>query len=64
MFLVTTTTKENKEFPLQLYYSVLTSDLIAPLVILVLTCVCHILYQLLSPFLELHHTISMDLALT
>ena len=52
------------EFPLQLYYSVLTSNLNAPLVILVLAHVSCILHWSLSPFLELHCTIPMDLLLT
>ena len=64
MFLFNTTTKENRESPLWPYYSVLASDLIVPLVIVILAHISHILHQSLSPFLELCHTISMDLALT
>ena len=50
MVLVTTTTKQNREFPLRPYYSVLTSDLIAPLVIVVLAYVSRISHWLLLPF--------------
>ena len=64
MFLVTTTTKENREFPLRLYYSVLTSDLVVPLIVLILAHISCISHRLLSPILELCCTISTDLALT
>ena len=47
-----------------LYYSVLTSDLIAPLVVVILTCISCISHWSLSPFLELCRTISIDPLLT
>ena len=49
---------------LQPSYSVLTSDLVVLLVVLVLAHVSCISHQSLLPFLELCHTISMDLSLT
>ena len=63
-FLVTTTTKQNREFPLWPYYSVLTSDLVAPLVVIVLAHVSRISHRSLLPFLELHRTVFTDLSLT
>ena len=50
VFLVATTTKYNRKFPLWPSYSVLTSDLVAPLVILILACVSCISHWSLSPF--------------
>ena len=64
MFFVTTTTNRTESSPFWPYSSVLTSYLIAPLVVLILACISHILHRLLSPFLELHRTVSMDLSLT
>ena len=64
MFLVTTTTKYNREFPLQPSYSVLTSDLVVPLVVLVLAHISRISHWSLSSFLKLCHTISVYLFLT
>ena len=64
MCLVTTTTKQNGEFPLRQYHSVLTSDLVAPLVVVVLAHVSRISHRSLSPFLELRCTVSTDLSLT
>ena len=63
-FLLPPLPKRTEKFPLRPYYSVLTSDLIAPLVVVVLTRVSCISHRLLSPFLEIRRTVSTDLSLT
>ena len=56
--------KIEQRVPLQPYYHVLTSEFVAPLVVVILARVSRISHRLLSPFLELCRTVSTDLSLT